>query len=347
MKALRFARSTSVDALRRSDSAVPLAGFTLVELMVATTILGIVMGMTLVAYTGVTKRAFHTEATIKGSSELRYAADMISQSVRSASQPIVVSANGLQLDVPPDTLAVAVIDGAATSIGPLSDALGYKDNQQLVKVKDYSSAVATSSIFASSARPSAAVAGTDISTYFKSQTYLGANEGINLERDTKGAKLLEGMFRKGDVVTIPATAYGAQVVLVIDSVSNGKGSKTITFTTKLGVDVPNGTKILPTGAGRRMRFEVFSETDPTVERRGQLWYYPDKDTANHIVLATDVDASPVSNPADPTSAATKPFVSNGRVLTLNLQKLPRGTVAGRTVQGVQTTAYARTDPSVQ
>lgn len=341
MKALHSARSTSVGSLRGSGSPIPLAGFTLVELMVATAILGIVMGLTLVAYTGVAKRAFHTEATIKGSSELRYAADMISQAVRSASQPIVVSANGLQLDVPPDTLGVAFITGPGTKIGPLSDGEGYKDTAPMVKVGDYSAAIATSSIFASSARPTAALTASDVVTYFKTQAYLEANEELNIDRKTGG------LFRVGDVITIPATAYGTSVTLTIKSVSNGKNNKTITFTDKLGVDVPLGTRILPTSAVPRMRFEVIPETAKNVDTRGQLRYYPDADQNTFIVLATDVDASPVSNPADPTSAATTPFVLNGRVVTLNLQKLPRGTIAGRTVQGVQTKAYARTDPSVQ
>lgn len=304
------------------------SGFTLVELMIATVIFGLVSGLMLVAYTGVAKRAYHTDATIKGSAELRYATDLISRSVRSASQLPTVSADGLQLIVPPFDLGVAIVTGPGTAIGPAGDGMGYKGNQRMIKLSNFTGAAATSSIFNSANRPAGVVSAGQVSTYFKPENALEVVD-------------LNDVFSVGDTVTIPATAYGDEVQRVISSISNNSGNKTLTFTADLGVDVPLDTLVRAT-SGKRIGFQVVTAVGET---NGELRYYPDNsDRTRFMILARDVDPSPLLTPSVSTSGNTTPFVLNERFLTINLQRLPAGRTFGRTVQGVQTTVLARTNP---
>jgi hypothetical protein len=83
----------------------------------------------------------------------------------------------------------------------------------------------------------------------------------------------------------------------------------------------------------------------SVESNGDLRYYPDStETTRFSIIARDIDSAPLTVPSNTASARTVPFAISGRYLTLNLQQVPRGTSAGRTVQGVQTTVFTRTDP---
>lgn len=302
-------------------------GFTILELLVATGVFGLVMGITLVAYVGVMKKAFHAEALLEGAQQLRYASDLISQTVRSAPLRPVVSANGLQLTVAPEDLGIVVVrDG--TWIDEPNNVRGWKSNQRTLKFSNYTAAAVTTPIFKpTAARPTGALSAADVETYFK------------VEDDLPEVDLNE-IFSVGDTVKVPATAYGAEFERVINSISQNGGQKTVTFTQDLGCDVPQGTRVLAT-SGRRVRFEVMAS--------GDLRYYRDtRDLTKFVILARDVDPAPLSNPADLTSTRTTPFVlTEGRYVTINFEKLPRGTIAGRTVQGVRTTVFARTDPSVQ
>lgn len=292
-------------------------GFTLTELLVATTIFAVMMGITMVAYTAAAKRVFHTEAAITGTAQLRYASDMISRGVRSAPQPPVVSGAGLRLTVIPEDAGVAIVTGPGTPLD--ANTRGYKSTQKMVKLTDFQIAAAGKWFFSSSARPAGKVTAGQVGTYFKAAAEIDLNK----------------IFKVGDDLTIPATRFGSAVTRKINSISNSTGNKTVTFETKLGVDVPEDTRIY---SSRRVAFEVTTN--------GDLRYYPDANGTTFTVLARDVDPSPRLVATDSTSANTTPFVLSGRVLTLNLQKLPRGTVAGRTSQGVQTTVYARTDPTI-
>lgn len=300
------------------------AGFTLLEVLVAMSILMVAMSLALGAFLAALKRTVHAQNVMIGTQELRFAADMLSEAARSAPQDPVVQNSGLSLLVAPKNLGYAVVvDG--TWIDQLNNVKGWKSNQRVIKLADYTPSIVAINAFRSGARPAGVVSTSEVATYFVDSSSLPTMN-------------ISDLFSVGDTVTIPATAYGPQFSKVINSVSNGQNQKTITMTEDLGVDVPQGTRILAT-SGRRLKF--------IVESTGELRYYPDhRDTSVFSVLARDIDPSPLTDPANAASAVTVPFALSGRYLTINLQRLPRGTMAGRTVQGVQTTIFVRTDPLI-
>lgn len=300
------------------------AGFTLVEILVAMTILLMSMTLVLGVYLAALKRVVHTERTLKGTTEVRTATDFISQAVRSAPLEPVVKPGGTQLLVAPKDLGYATVL-ETTWIDTLHNVKGSKSNQRMLHLSNATPCVVAFSIFASSARPAGALSGGDVATYF--------TDGSNLPVTD-----LNDIFSEGDTITIPATAYGAATTGVINNISNNPGSKTLTLTSSLGVDVPNGTKITATN-GRRLLFSV--------EANGDLRFYPDnRNLTKYTVLAHDIDPAPLSDPTNTGSARSTPFAISNRYVSLNLQKLPRGSTAGRTVQGTKTTVFTRTDPLI-
>jgi hypothetical protein len=276
------------------------------------------------AYLAAVKRAVHAQNALTGIQELRYASDLISQVARSSPQPPAVQASGLQLVLAPKDLGYAtVLD--VTWIDVLHNVKGSRSNQRLLKISNVTPAAVAFSVFDSSARPAGALTAGDVATYFTDSATLPATD-------------LNDLFAPGDTLTIPATPYGPSVTRVINAISNNPGNKALTLTADLGTDVPNGTRI-PATAGRRILLSV--------EASGDLRYYPDRrDLTRFMVVARDIDPAPLTDPSNTSSARTVPFVVSGRFITLNLQKLPRGTIAGRTVQGVQTAVYTRTDPLI-
>ena len=299
-------------------------GYTLLEMMVAMTVLAIVATMAFASFIALLRRVTHAEGVVKGATEVRYAADMISQSVRGAPQTPLVQASGCDLVVMPYNLGYATVEDV-TWIDAVHNMKGSKSNQRVLKLSSRIPAAATSSIFTSTARPTGAVASTDIATYFKDSAQLATID-------------LNDLFAVGGTISIPATAYGSAVTRTINSISNNSGNKTLTATSNWGVNIPNGTKIFATG-GRRILFRVTST--------GDLRYYPDnRDMNKYSVLATDINPAPLVNPAETTSGTTVPFSITGNYLTLNLQKIPAGRPAGRTLQGFQTSVYVRTDPLI-
>jgi prepilin-type N-terminal cleavage/methylation domain-containing protein len=305
--------------------------FTLVEVLVATTILGMAAGMTMVVFIASLKRAQHTELMLKGTAELRYAADFVSQAVRSSAQLPTIAASGLQLIVPPKDLGVLVVENGDWIDQP-HGVKGFKSNQRLLKVKAQIPAV-VNSVFASTTRPPGVLSATDVGTYFVDATKIQALQ-------------VDSLVQAGDLLDIPATAYGPAINdWVVNSVSHNAGIATITFTNALMVDVPDETKI-NASSGRRAMFEVIA----TGKFTGDLRYYPSKDnTSNFVVLAHDIDPTPLSDPSIATSTATVPFVipsTSADYVIINLQKVPKGTMVGRTLQGVQTTAFTRSDPTI-
>lgn len=300
----------------------PLGGYTLLEVLVAMTIMAIALTATTGAYLAALKRGLHAERALRGSAELRHATELISEALRSTPLSPTLQNSGRQLIVAPKTLGFAVVQ-ETTWIDTLHNVKGSKSNQRMLKVSDVVPSSVTVSIFASTARPSGAVSPGNIGAYF-------------ITTDDLPSLNLTDLFTTGDTITIPATSYGPATTGVINSISNNSGTKTLTLTAALGVNVPNGTRILAAGGPRAL----FS-----VENSGDLRYYPDRrKTALFTVLAHDIDPAPLSNPADSTSARTTPFSLSGRVLTINLQQIPRGGSAGRTLQGVQTTVLVRSDP---
>lgn len=288
------------------------------------TVFGLAMGIALLAFVAALKRAHHAEAAIKGAAELRYATDLVSETVRSAPLTPVVQASGLELLVAPNDLGHATVLGT-TWINMAQGVKGSKANQRMLHLSNLAGAAVSSSVFVGGNRPAGAMDAASVASYFLAS---GSLPTIDLNE----------IFAVGDVVTIPATAYGAQVTGVINSISNNAGNKTLTLASDLGVDVPNGTKILAT-SGRRCLFAV--------QASGDLRFHPDhRNLAVFTVLARDISPSPLVDPADSTSAVTVPFAITGRSVTINLQKVPRGTTAGRTVQAAVTAAFARTDPLI-
>ncbi|PTX91386.1 type II secretion system protein [Opitutus sp. ER46] len=316
-----------------SSSCRRQAGFTLTEVLVATSILGLAISMTMVVYVAAMKRAHHTEFGLKGTAELRYATDVISQAVRSASQLPTVESGGLKLLVPPKDIGYATVEDI-TWIDDAKTIKGTKSDQKVLKLSDLTLPAVVVSAWKSAARPAGAITNTDVATYFKAASEMPTTD-------------LNSIFAVGDTITIPATAFGIATQRVINSISNSKGNKTLTLTAKLGVSVPSGTRINAT-SGRRMMFEVVSAEG---KNQGELRYYPDsKNTAQYTVLARDIDFSPLSEPANVSSTATVPFViptDAKNYVIINLQKVPGGSGSGRTLQGVQTTVYTRTDPTNQ
>lgn len=314
--------------------------FTLTEIMVAMTILGLASVMTMGVFVATLKRADHSELALKGTAELRNASDTISQAVRSASQyPTIPSVTspalpGLKLLVPPKDVAyVAVQD--ITWIDSANTIKGSKGNQRVLKLSDLTIPSVATSVWSSASRPSGTVSSATFSTYF-----IG-NAAVPTDTD------LNDYFTVGDTITIPATSFGVRTQGVINSISSNAGTKTITLTNAIGVDVPNGTKIVAT-SGRKMMFEVVNTND---SHKGELRYYPDSsDLTHYSILARDIDPQPLSDPAKSSSARTTPFAiaaSPGNYVTINLQKLPAATTTGRTLQGIRTTAFTRTDPTLQ
>jgi hypothetical protein len=291
--------------------------------MVAMTILAIVAVMAFVGVIAVLRGTAHTNAIVKGSTEVRYAADRISQAVRSAPRTPLVESSGCDLVVVPYDLGYAVVEDG-TWIDAVNNVKGVKANMKVLKLSSFTPSAVSGSIFVGSARPAGAVSSGQIATYFNNASALPAVD-------------LSDVFQVGDKITIPATAYSTTFVTrTINSISNNPGTKTITTTQNIGVDVPNGTKILAS-RGARILFRVTSD--------GELRYYPDNRNMNSFTtLATDINPLPLSNSADASSSTTVPFALTGSLLTINLQRVPRGTMTGRTLQGMRTSVYVRTDP---
>lgn len=309
-------------------------GFSLLEVLVATSILGMAVAMTMVVYVAALKRAQHTQLALKGVEELRYASDFISQAVRSASQLPVVTSGGLRLLVPPKDQAYLIVEDT-TWLDASHTVQGSKANMKMIHARAYAPAV-TASKFSSTARPAGAITAGEVATYFVD----GNTTASRL------AKKVRDVVDTGDTVRIPATSFGAEVEsIVVNNVSNNTGEATVTFDVKLNVDVPKGTKLTVT-SGRRMLFEVVGNGTS----QGDLRYYPDsEDLTKFTVLARDIAVAPLTNPANASSAATVPFAiptSATNYVALNLQKVPKGTLVGRTLQGIRTNAYTRTDPSL-
>lgn len=303
------------------------AGFTLLEILTAVTVLGFAVAMTLGVFALGIKRVDHAERALTGTAELRYATDVISQAVRSSPILPTVSPDGLQLIVAPKDLGSAIVQDT-TWLDSAQTVSGSKSNQRMLHLSNVNVPAVTQSIWQSTARPAAALAASDVATYFVGNSSLPE---INLN----------DLFAVGDTITIPATSFGPSTTGVISSISNNSGNKTLTLTANLGVDVPNGTKITPT-SGRRMLFQVTAA--------GELRYYPDnRDLTHFSVLAEAIDPAPLSNPADASSAHTVPFAIAATAtdyVVLNLQQIPAGTSAGRTLQGVRSTVFTRTDPTI-
>ncbi len=299
-------------------------GFTLLEVLIATTILGMAVSMTFVVYLAAIKRARHTEDALKGTAELRHATDVISQAVRSASQAPTVAGGGTQLLVPPKDLGYAIVN-ETTWLDAAHTVKGSKSNQRMLKVSNFTLPAVVNSAWLDADRPAGALGSGQVASYFVGTA--------NLETAD-----LRDIFSVGDTLTIPATAFGPQVTGVINSISNNPGAKTITLTSNLGVDVPDGTKLAAT-SGRRLLFEVTSD--------GILRYYPDhRDRTRFSILARDITRTPRATPTG--AATTVPFeipATSTDFVIVNLQKIPAGTRLGRTLQGVSTNVYTRTDPT--
>jgi type II secretory pathway pseudopilin PulG len=313
-----------------------LRAFTLTEILISTSILGLATTMTMAVFIAALKRANHTELALKGTAELRYASDVISKAVRSSSRypTIPATSSGRQLLVAPKDVAYFTVY-PVTWIDAANTTKGVKAAQRLLKLNDppVIPSVAAS-VWASTDRPSGAVTSASFSTYFASAA------------TTAGDTDLNDYYSVGDTVTIPATTFGAETTCVINSISNNATPKTLTMSVNIGVDVPEGTKILATSPHRAM-FEVVNTND---SHKGELRYYPDSTAlTKYTILARDIDPQPLSNPADSASTRTTPFsvtASPGNYVILNLQKLPAATTTGRTLQGVRTTVFTRTDPTL-
>lgn len=301
------------------------SGFTLVEIMVAMTILGLAMTITMVVFLAAVKRASHTETMLKGTSELRYSADMISQAVRSASQPPTTD-DGTQLYIAPGTFGYLLVQDV-TWLDTAHTVEGSKAGQKLIKAIAYIS-TATYTPFSGTSRPSGALAIGDVSTYFRAST-----------DTTLPSPSVSDLVVVGDTLSVPQTSYGPAQTLVVNSVSQNSGTGTITVTANLSYSIPTGTKI-SVQSTHRQKYAVVN---------GQLLFYPDSSVSSkYSVLASDISSAPLSDPSNKSSAATKPFVissTNTSFVTINLQMIPKGTTVGRTLQGVLTTAYARTNPA--
>lgn len=309
-----------------------LAGFTLTEVLISTTILGVAVSMTMVVFIAALKRAQHTELGLKGTAELRYSADVISQTVRSAAQLPTVEAGGLKLVVPPKDLGYATVL-ETTWIDQVNNVKGSKSNQRMLHVSNVTLPAAVTSVWSGAGRPGGPITSADISRYFIDASRIPATD-------------LNDLFSSGDTITIPATGYGPETRRVINHISNNPGNKTLTLTENLGVDVPNGAKIAA-ASGRRVMFEVVA----TGESKGELRFYPDRrNLSKYTVLARDISPTPLPDPAVETGTNTVPFTissASDSAVIINLQKQPKGTMAGRTLQGVRTTVFARTDPTLQ
>lgn len=306
-------------------------GFTLTEILVATTILGMAVSMTMVVYLAALRRAKHSEDALKGTAELRYATDMISQAVRSSPLLPEVDKSGLRLLVSPkDQPLLVVTDG--TWIDAAHTTKGFKASQQNMHVA-LQVPVSVRSVFKATDRPTGSVSGAQVGTYFTGAV------------DTSTWKVSD-YLEKGDSVRIPATAFAPEVKSkIVDSISKNAGEATITYTQKLTVDVPQGT-VLTVTSGRRQAFEVVGVTvngKPTAN----LVFYPDADDLTKFtILARDIATKPLADPADTTGTTSVPFVipaTSPNYVVLNLQKLPRGGSAGRTLQGIRTTVFTRND----
>lgn len=295
------------------------------------TVFGLASVMTFGVYIAVLKRAQHTERTLKGTAELRYAADTISQAMRSASQRATVSADGLKLYVPPKDLGYVIVQ-EVTWIDMVAGVKGSKANQRMLQLSNVTAPAVVASVWRDATRPAGALASSDVATYFVDASSLPTRD-------------LSELFSVGDTITIPATAYGPKTTGVINSMSNNAGTKTITLEANLGVDVPNGTKIVAT-SGRRLVFEVVA----TGSHAGELRYYPDsRNLSAYTVLSHDISAAPLVNPANTAGGTTTPFALSASAqgyVTINLQKIPAGSSTGRTLQGLQSTVYTRTDPLI-
>lgn len=307
------------------------AAFTLLEVMIAMTILAMAVAITMVVFLAALKRATHTELMLHGTAELRYAADFISEDVRSATALPTVQNGGLELLMPPKDTGYLTVTAGTWLDSPANTVQGWKSNQRTLQVVGTIAAVARSA-FKGSARPSGAVSASDVGTYFVDAASLPTVD-------------VNTLVKVNDTLSIPATAYGPGVDLVVNSISQNSGVQTITFTTSLGADVPDGTEIKATSP-REVMFAVVS----TGTNHSELRYYPDSsNSSTYTVLARDISLTPLTDPSNSGGSTTVPFAisaADPNTVTINLQKIPQGTTAGRTLQGVETSAFTRTDPTV-
>lgn len=301
-------------------------GFTLAEILIATTIFTLVAAIAMVAMVAIIKRNDHTYNLTVGTSELRIASDFITQAVRTSPIAPIISNSGKTLDVaPPVVYYATVADTAVVDALKNPNILGVLPTQDTIQFSVRARQPATKWILTGTC-PSASISSTG-------STFLTLTDHPIID--------LDDMFDVGATISVPATRYGSAKTLVIQTITNTSSSKILKFTTPVGIMIPNGTQIAATSA-RRVRFEITST--------GDLRNYPDsRNLTVFTVLATNVSDNPRVDASDSASANQAPFTlgstaPTARNVTINLQRLPKGTITGRSENGIRSTIYSRTDP---
>ncbi len=319
------------------------AGFSLSELMVATSVFSICALISMGVLVATFRSTDHAEHVTESNEQLRFLTDLISDRVRSSPTLPLVQEDGRELQVNLPVTAISNkgprIVGGNMSYSPPGGPQGWRPNQRTLQISpdipsdEVEGPGVTESIFTGSENlPSGQIQSASSGNL---RTLPNGQTAFNLDDI-----LIEGM-----TFTIAADPpYTPQAISVIlRNVSNNPGGfKTIIIDgpgdqNNLGSWVMNGNHLILPTISHEVRFRV--------ELNGDLRYYHNPHNANDFrVIARDINPTPLDADGNP----TRPFVAgaNNREIRFTFEHLPQGRYSGRTVQTVRTRAYARTDPSL-
>jgi len=349
------------------------SGFTLVEIVISSTILLVVVGATMSTFLGITKQYTLLATASDISLDIQSASRRVFEAVQaSPSAPTILNASGgagvttvivagpptisvtsgVSIRLSPATLHYVMVVGNTVPAGsPLPPApplpntgpdildaatntTGYVNTRSTINLHTVSPQATTRRLLIDGAAcPSGEISTLD-NTVFASNS-VGYPSGPG------------NLFEDGDVVTIPVTAFGGAVQLTVRSHT----ATSLTFTTSLNPalsnwTLPNGTLIENT-AGPRTLLTVMSANSGSFQRGDLVLFPDDRDLTRFTLLARNIDPNPRVEPTNPASATESPFNFNNdpdiRELTVNLQCLPAGNrVAGRATAGIRTKIRVRT-----
>lgn len=324
----------------------PAGGFTLVEIMVSSTILLLVVGISMGCFVSLIKQHYLIEATNNASLDLQRAVQQINRVVQSSPEmPEILNATGAVVTVGADGTASGVsvrlappqnhyveVTGGTDVLDAATNTFGYKNTKTTITLSSVSPQATARPLLKTGATcPNSSITELDSAVFVT----------------TAAPVVTSDLFLPGDTVRLPQTGYGGPISKTVKAVT----SSTIEFTNALNTitawSLPNGT-LIPNSAGPRARLTVVSTTSGSFSR-GDLVYYPDDRTLTRFtILARDVHLTPRIDPANSTSATEAPFIYNTatRELIVNLQCLPRGnSVAGRATVGTRMRIRIRTTPN--
>ena len=341
------------------------AGFSLVEITVASFITVLVVGITMACFIDLLKQHQLLQATADVSLEIQTATLKIYTAVVSSpSAPQLFLDTAATMPDPgtpiPSTtqftysglcLRIALADhhyfmvtGGIDVLDQATQILGYNNTRTTVALSNTDPQASTHQLIINGAScPNAAV--TTFSATIFNPGFFPNGFSVNPS----------SFFAINNVVTVPGTGFGGPTQLTVASVASSSIASVVSFTTALnaspGWGLPNGT-LLTAPSPKMCRLTIITTASGKL-RSGDLVLYPD-DTdatsmATYTVLAHNIVWQKQNIRQDPSNlgAGTDeyPFTYNPTTqeLIVNLQSLPPGNrIAGRATVGSRTRILLRT-----